>query len=250
MGGQGTTAVYALGTIDRKSLPALESLVNSVYSKMNLGLDGKQVWGRFIGESGSNLIYKYLNIYLDTVTLGGPPEPIGTVVGSSVLEQTLLREKKDMHAKSFFVLLVPMHIAMTGIFVALYQIMVVLTSSVTSMMAQFQTDAALAAGGAGAAASSGAGGGGVSSSGALGGMNMLTNFPEQQMMTFVVIILTIITISNIVAARIVGGGDRYMYYFYAAIFCSCTGLVLLVAPIGVGMFFSPEALQHMGSTGG
>ena len=245
MGGQGTTAVYALGTIDRKSLPALEHLVNSVYSKMNLGLDNKQVWGKFIGESGSNLIYKYLNIYLDTVTLGGPPEPIGTVVGSSVLEQTLLREKKDMHAKSFFVLLVPMHIAMTGIFVALYQIMVVLTSSVTTMMAQFQSNAANAAG---AATSSGSGAGGVSASGALGGMNMLTNFPEQQMMTFVVIILTIITISNIIAARIVGGGDRYMYYFYAAIFCTCTGLVLLVAPIGVGMFFSPEALQHMGSS--
>ena len=138
MGGQGTTAVYALGTIDKKSLTALEPLVNSVYSKMNLGLDDKQIWDKFIGESGSNLIYKYLNIYLDTVTLGGPPEPIGTVVGSSMLEQTLLREKKDMHARSFIVLLVPMHLAMAGILVALYRIMVVLTGSVATMMKQFQ----------------------------------------------------------------------------------------------------------------
>ena len=117
---------------------------------MNLGLDNKQIWDKFIGESGSNLIYKYLNIYLDTVTLGGPAEPIGTVVGSSVLEQTLLREKKDMHAKSFFVLLIPMHIAMIGIFVALYQIMVVLTGSVAKMMTQFQAASAAAAGGAAA----------------------------------------------------------------------------------------------------
>ena len=137
MGGQGTTAVYALATIDRKSLMALEPLVNAVYSQMNLGLDSRQIWDKFIGDSGSDLIYKYLNIYLDTITLGGPPEPIGTVVGSSMLEQTLLREKKDMHAKSFIVLLVPMHIAMAGIFVALYRIMVVLTGSVASMMAQF-----------------------------------------------------------------------------------------------------------------
>ena len=120
MGGQGTTAVHALGTIDRKSLTALEPLVNSVYSKMNLGLDDKQIWDKFIGESGSNLIYKYLNIYLDTVTLGGPPEPIGTVIGSSMLEQTLLRDKKDMHARSLIVLLVPMHLAMAGILVVLY----------------------------------------------------------------------------------------------------------------------------------
>ena len=242
MGGQSTTAVYALGIIDRKSLTALEPLVNSVYSKMNLGLDDKQIWDKFIGESGSNLIYKYLNIYLDTVTLGGPPEPIGTVVGSSMLEQTLLREKKDMHARSFIVLLVPMHVAMAGIFVSLYRIMVVLTGSVSSMMSKFANESAAA----GATSS----GGGVSASSVLGGgLNMFSNFPEKEMGFFVVVILTIITASNIIAARVVGGGDRYMFYFYAALFCTLTGLVLLVTPIGVGMFFSPEGLQHMAASG-
>ncbi len=239
MGGQGTTAVHALATIDKKSLTALEPLVNSVYSQMNLGLDNKQIWDKFIGESGSNLIYKYLNIYLDTVIMGGPPEPIGTVVGSSVLEQTLLREKKDMHARSFIVLLAPMHMAMVGIFVVLFRIMLTLTGSVSAMMGKFA---------AANAASSGASGG-VSAGSALGGMSMFTNFPEKEMGNFVVISLTIITISNIVAARIVGGGDRYMFYFYAALFCTLTGLILLIAPIGVNIFFSPEGLSNMGKTG-
>lgn len=240
MGGQSTTAVYALATIDRKSLTALEPLVNSVYSKMNLGLDDKQIWDKFIGESGSNLIYKYLNIYLDTVTLGGPPEPIGTVVGSSMLEQTLLREKKDMHARSFIILLIAMHMAMAGIFVALYRIMVVLTGSVSSMMGKFANQSAAAGGTSG----------GVSAGQVLGGgLNMFTNFPEKEMGAFVVISLTIITVSNILAARTVGGGDRYMFYFYGAIFCTLTGLVLLIAPIGVGLFFSPEGLSNMASSG-
>jgi len=236
MGGQGTTAVYAIKAIDKKSTPALEPLVDSVYSKMNLGLDDKQIWDKFIGESGSNLIYKYLNIYLDTVTLGGPPDPIGTVVGSSMLEQTLLREKKDMRGRSFIVLLVPMHMAMAGIFVCLYRIMVVLTGSVSSMMSNFQNQTAAAAGSSG----------GVSAGAVLGGgMGMFTNFPEKEMGAFVVICLIIITVSNIVAAKIVGGGDRYMFYFYTALFCILTGLVLILAPIGVNMFFSPEGLQSM-----
>jgi flagellar protein FlaJ len=241
MGGQSTTAVYALGTIDKKSLTALEPLVNTVYSQMNLGLDNKQIWDKFIGDSGSNLIYKYLNIYLDTVIMGGPPEPIGTVVGSSVLEQTLLREKKDMHARSFIVLLVPMHAAMVGILVVLFRIMLTLTGSVSSMMNKFAATTA-ASGGV-------ASGGGVSASSALGGMSMFTNFPEKEMGNFVVIILIIITVGNIFAARIVGGGDRYMFYFYAALFCTITGLILLIAPIGVNIFFSPEGLTNMGKTG-
>ncbi|MFZ0006306.1 archaellar assembly protein FlaJ [Methanoregula sp.] len=237
MGGQGTTAIYALGSIDRKSLTALEPLVNSVYSKLNLGLDEKQCWDKFIGEAGSNLIYKYLNIYRDTVSLGGPPEPIGTVVGSSMLEQTLLREKKDMLARGFIVLLVPMHMAMTGLFVALYQILLTLTQSVSSMMAQMANASA---------ASGGMNGGGVSVGSVFsGGLNLFSNFPAAAMQTYVVITLTIITASNIIAARIVGGGDRYMYYFYAAIFCTLTGLVLLVAPIVVGLFFNPAGLTNM-----
>ncbi|MGA2104121.1 MAG: archaellar assembly protein FlaJ [Methanoregula sp.] len=175
MGGQGTTAIYALGSIDRKSLTALEPLVNSVYSKLNLGLDEKQCWDKFIGEAGSNLIYKYLNIYRDTVSLGGPPEPIGTVVGSSMLEQTLLREKKDMLARGFIVLLVPMHIAMTGLFVALYQILLTLTQSVSSMMAQMANASA---------ASGGMGGGGVSVGSVFsGGLNLFSNFPAAAMQT-------------------------------------------------------------------
>jgi len=238
MGGQGTTAVHALNTIDKKSLTALEPLVNSVYSKMNLGLDDKQIWDKFIGESGSNLIYKYLNIYLDTITLGGPPDSIGSIVGASMLEQTLLREKKDMHSRSFLILLIAMHAAMAGIFVALYRIMVVLTGSVGDMMEKFSQEQAAAGGTAGSSLSS-----------SMGGMSMFTNFPEDKMGAFVVISLTIITLSNIFAARFVGGGDRYMFYFYGAIFCTITGLVLLIGPIVVGMFFSPEGLAAMASAG-
>ncbi|MFA5254937.1 MAG: archaellar assembly protein FlaJ [Methanoregula sp.] len=238
MGGQGATAVQALGSLDRKSLTALGPLIDSVYSKLNLGLDEKQCWDKFVGESGSDLIYKYLNIFRDTVALGGPPEPIGTVVGSSMLEQTLLREKKDNLSKSFIVLLIPMHIAMTGLLVALYQILVVLTDSVATMMTKFQE----------VAASSGGVSSGMSMSGVFGGgMNLFTNFPKEAMQTYVVISLTIFTIGDIIAARIVGGGDRYMYYFYAAIFCTLTGLVLLIAPTAVGLFFSSDALTSIGS---
>jgi flagellar protein FlaJ len=238
-GGKATTAVYALRSIDHKSFMALEPLINSVYSKMNLGLDERQIWDRFIGESGSDLIHKYLNIYLDTIRVGGPAEPIGKIVGSSMHDQVLLREKKDMLSRSFILMLLPMHIVMAGIFIALFRIMVVLTGSVASMMAHFQ-----AAGVAGGGAASG-----VSMNSAISGsLNMFTNFPEPVMYAYVAIILTITTTANIIVAKIVGGGDRYMYYFYTAIFCILTGLMFLIVPMVVGIFFNPEALTHMTGT--
>jgi len=145
-----------------------------------------------------------------------------------------------MHARSFIVLLAPMHLAMAGIIVVLFRIMLNLTGSVSEMMASFEATAA----------SSGAvSGGGINAGSALGTMSMFTNFPENRMGSFVVIILAIITVSNIIAARIVGGGDRYMFYFYAALFCTLTGLILLIAPVGVNLFFSPEGLSYLEQSG-
>lgn len=239
MGGQATTTLHALGKVDRKSLKQLEPLINSVYTKLNLGLDETTVWNRFIGESGSNLIYKYLNIFRDTVTLGGPPEPIGNIVGQSMLEMVLLREKRDMHSKSFIVLLVPMHAAMAAIFVALFEIMVTLTDSVGTMMTQFQKVAASTSSSSGVSLNSVLGGGGM--------LNMFVNFPKDAMNTYVVIILTITTVSNVLAAKIVGGGDRYMYYFYIALFCILTGMVFVAVPPMVDVFFSPQGLVGTGA---
>jgi flagellar protein FlaJ len=114
--------------------------------------------------------------------------------------------------------------------------MLTLTSSVSSMMAHFQASAG-ASGGSASPASIGT---------AMGGsMNMFTNFPEPVMGTYVVIILTILTAANIIIAKIVGGGDRYMYYFYIALFCLLTGLMFLVVPAVVNVFFNPEALTSM-----
>ena len=68
-GGKGTTIAPAIQDIDKKSLPYLEPLINAVFSKLNLGLDEDRTWQRFINDGGSYLIYKYLNIYRDALSL-------------------------------------------------------------------------------------------------------------------------------------------------------------------------------------
>jgi len=134
MGGKGITIANALAEIDRKSLEALEPFINSVFSKLNLGLDENLIWNRFINECGSNLIYKYLNIFRDSVELGGKPDVIGQIVGSSMLEQVLLREKRNNVAMGFVVLLIPMHAMMVGIFLFLYHIMITMSHAIESVV--------------------------------------------------------------------------------------------------------------------
>ncbi|MDD4566378.1 flagellar assembly protein J [Methanoculleus chikugoensis] len=226
MGGKGITTGDALQEVDRKSLFHLEPFINSVSSKLNLGLDEAGSWKKFIGETGSYLIYKYMNIFRDAVALGGSPDAIGKIVSSSMLEQVLLRRKRDMMVKGFVVLLVPMHGAMISIFVFLFEILLAMSRAVTEVMTRFtETSAALSGGSASIGSSMGA------------SLNIFANFPEDTMRTYVVTILLMLTVANVLAGKIVMGGDRYLYYFFTSLLCVVTGVVYIIAPIVVGALF-------------
>ena len=230
MGGKGITTGDALQEVDRKSLVHLEPFINAVSSKLNLGLDEAGTWKKFIGETGSYLIYKYMNIFRDAVALGGSPDQIGKIVGSSMLEQVLLRRKRDMMVKGFIVLLIPMHGAMIGIFVFLFEILLSMANAIQEVMAHFEETSAALSG------STATIGGSMGSS-----LNIFVNFPEETMRTYVVTILLMLTVANMFAGKIVMGGDRYIYYFFASLLCAVTGVIYIVAPILVDAFFTIPA---------
>ena len=225
MGGKGVPMVQGFLEVDRASLPKIRNLVDSIYTKLNLGLDEDQSWNRFIGESGSNNIYKYTNIFRDSVTLGGSPDKVGLIVGTSSLEQVLLRDKRHMVSMGFVTLVIPMHAAMVGILLFLFHIMVNISKAIQEVMASFgDTQAAIA--------------NSQSMGGMVSGMNILVSFPEDKMTAYVTIIIFLITMANIIAARIVYGGDRYIFYLFATIFFIISGFLIIIAPIIVSFFFT------------
>jgi flagellar protein FlaJ len=225
MGGKGVPMVQGFVEVDRASLPKIRDLVDSIYTKLNLGLDEDQSWKRFIGESGSNNIYKYTNIFRDSVKLGGSPDKVGLIVGTSCLEQVLLRDKRHMVSMGFVSLLIPMHAAMVGILLFLFHIMVNISKAIETVMGSLGESQA-----------------GISGSSSLmpSGLNVsfLTQFPVDKMTGYVMTIIFIITIANIIAGRIVYGGDRYIFYLFATILFSISGALAIIAPYIVGIFFS------------
>ena len=71
-----------------------------------------------------------------------------------------------------------------------------------------------------------------------GGINLFVSFPEGEMTVYVTIMITILAVSNILAGKVVIGGDRYMFYFFASLILTITGIIYILAPIMVNMFFS------------
>lgn len=227
MGGMGMTVGPAIAEVDRKSLKVLGPFINGVYSKMNIGLDEGLIWAKFVKESGSNLIYKYLGIFRDSVDLGAGPSEVSQIVGASMLEQTLLRQKREMLATGFIVLLIPMHIAMIGIFAFLFNILVTMASAIQGVMTTFEETAS-------ALSSSSTSVGGSMA----GSINIFVSFPEDKMQIFLIISIMIVTIANILAGKIVKGGHHSMLYFFGSILIGLTGIIYIITPVIVGALFS------------
>jgi len=226
-GGKGTTIGPAIADIDKKSLQNLEPLINGVYTKLNLGLDDKRTWQRFVNDSGSYLIYKYLNIYRDAIQIGGKADKIGEVVSSSMLDQVLLRDHRHTLSMGFLTLLLPMHAMMVSIFLFLFHILVTMSDAITSKMASLgEASAALSSGQGASIASS------IS-----GSMFVFANFDAKVIGTYVVIIISMLTIANTIAGKVVAGGDRSLIYFFASLLCATTGIIYIIAPIIIGIFF-------------
>ncbi len=231
-GGKGGTMVRAIDEIDKKSLVTLEPLISAVYTKLNLGLNENQTWIRFVSDSGSFLIYKYLNIYRDALTLGGAADKVGQVVGSSMLDQVLLSDHRQNVSMGFITLLVPMHTMMVAIFLFLYHILITMSRAVTQVMSSLgESSAALS-------------GTGTSVGGSLAGsLFVFANFDEAVIGRYVTIIITILVVSNTLAGKIVMGGDRYLLYFFASLITAVTGIIYIIAPILIALFFQIPAFE-------
>jgi Archaeal flagella assembly protein J len=236
MGGKSVTLSTALAMVDKKSMPTLSPLLLSVYSKLNLGLDEDLSWKRFIGECGSNFIYKYFSIFRDTAKMGGDAKKIGTVVADSMLEQVLMRKRRELASMGFVVLLIPMHAAMSAIFIALYEILSTLSQSITAVMTSFEAASAAASGDA----IGGAMGGGM--------IGMFLDFPEALIGAYVVQILVIICFSNVIVGQLAVGGDRTIAYPFISIMFVITGMLFLAIPPVIDVFFSMEGLVSTGGT--
>ncbi|MCL2460446.1 MAG: archaellar assembly protein FlaJ [Euryarchaeota archaeon] len=228
-GGRSCTMAVAIEGLNKKSIAYLLPLIKSAYTKLNLGLDEKRTWQRFINESGSFLIYKYLRIYQDALLLGSRGDVIGKVISQSMLDQVLLRDHRQSIVVGFIMLLIPMHALMCGLFLALYAILATLATKIQELMAGLGETAAALSGGAGGA------GDVASTIGA--SLFVFENFNTQQVYVYVLVIITMLLIGNTLAAKVVADGDRYLVYLYGSVLSTITGILIVVVPIVVNILF-------------
>jgi archaeal flagellar protein FlaJ len=230
VGGSGLTIPKALLKIDPKNLGELKDMSQELYKRLASGLDAKLCWERFVGETGSYLIYKLTNVFVDAVNLGGDAGEIGELVSSSNLELVLLRMKRERISKGFINLVIPLHVAMVALLLFIGKILTVFTTIISQLFVQFNISGSELEG----------------VPGGLAGLNLgiFGGVPIELLGQFVVIVILILTIANILAMVAIKGGPIYLALYYGVILFVISGILMIGIPPLVDRAFSFNGLMN------
>jgi flagellar protein FlaJ len=233
--GSGLTISKALLKLDPKNLGELKDMSQELYRRLASGLDPKLCWERFVGETGSYLIYKLNDVFVDAVSLGGDSEAVGELVSSSNLEIVLLRMKRERISKGFSNLVIPLHLAMVALLLFIGQILTIFATIISTLFVKFNLSGSELEG----------------IPGGLGGMNLgiFGGVPVELLGQFVVVTIIILTIANVLAIVAVKGGPMYLVTYYGVILFIVSGLLMIIIPPIVGSVFSFDSLLTDMGTG-
>ncbi len=229
--GAGVSIAEALSRIDQKNLGELKDLAMQLYRRLSFGLDPKLCWERFIGESGSYLIHKLTNIFIDAADMGGDTDTIGEIVSSSNLEMVLLRLKRELISNGFVNLVIPLHAAMVGLLIFIVKI---LSKFMTLISTMFATQMA----GIGSATDV------LGKLSSISGLNMgiFGGIPSQLLNIYLLAVVLILTFTNTLACKVVKGGANYLLYYYGSILSITSGVLMILLPKIINWAFSIPTL--------
>lgn len=119
----GSTVGDALTKVDRRSLASLNPYFRRLDVRIRASLSPDMAWRRLVEETGSEMVDRTVSIFWDALTIGGNPLETGKNAAFFASSISMLREKRALVANTFTFLVIPLHLAMTGLLMFILNVM-------------------------------------------------------------------------------------------------------------------------------
>lgn len=208
----GTTLTAAMERVDRRSLRTLEPYVMRLQSRLRSRITPKVCWDRFVDETGSELVNRSTQMFVDGTSMGGSPAQVSNVASDFVLTVSLLRARRHVTALPFAYLTIPLHGAMSALLVFVLEIMKTFNDKLLEASSELTAQAAL-------------------------NIPDLPAFHPKDMGQTEALTLgavVVLTITNTLAPKFATGGHNLKLAFYGSIMCILSGVNLILIPSVAG----------------
>ncbi len=114
---RGGNVLESLKFLTAHDFGALTHDIISLYKRLCTRLNKKRAWEKFSINTNSNLIYRFIDMFVEALMLGGDPKEAAEIVSKNFARINSLRERRDRTAGTFVGIC---YGAIVGIAVALY----------------------------------------------------------------------------------------------------------------------------------
>ena len=98
--GTGKETTYALKKLRFYKFGPLTENINNLYKRLALRIDKRLAWKTFGAETGSDLISKFNDLYVDGTEVGGDAKKISKIISDNFLKMLSLRKKRFLAAST------------------------------------------------------------------------------------------------------------------------------------------------------
>lgn len=224
------TVIDSLKHIDQRAIGSLEPELKRLLNRVSAGINTSRAWGRFMAETGSEMVHRVVRAFWDANDMGGDADKVGQLCGDMALRVHLLRAKRKLVSSTFNYVVIPMHIALIGVLVFISEVVSAFNSKLLEAQAVVNSEN-----------TSSINPEDIGIPGALTFQNFDTGFIKI-MVLGVIIALTVV---NAFAPRAAAGGHNLKLAFFGAFTMFATGVVLIAVPPMAGSMFSDTLSQPM-----
>ncbi len=114
---RGGNVIESLKYLTAHDFGALTKDIVSLYKRLSTRINKKRAWEKFSINTNSNLIYRFIDMFVEALYLGADPKSAAEIVSKNFSKINSLRERRDRTANTFVGIC---YGAIIGIAVALY----------------------------------------------------------------------------------------------------------------------------------
>jgi len=114
---RGGNVIDSLKYLTTHDFGALTKDIVALYKRLSTRINKKRAWEKFSINTNSNLIYRFIDMFVEALYLGGDPKDAAEIVSKNFARINSLRERRDRTANTFVGIC---YGAIIGIAVALY----------------------------------------------------------------------------------------------------------------------------------
>jgi archaeal flagellar protein FlaJ len=221
VGAIGTTVTDGLQRMNQRSLGSLEHGVSRLHVRLRSSIKPDLCWGRFVSETGSELVDRSVGTFWDTIKVGGDPDAIGHLSSLFTLKISLLRESRKLVSQTFMMLMVPLHAVLLGVLLFVSEVIIVFATQLSSVQQQAATSTS----------NEFAAGADVTSVLAFAAPKVTF------IRIFALVVTVVLTLVNTWAPHAASGGHHHKLWLYAAVMLLISGLSLMLIPEVVQALF-------------